>query len=137
MTEGQHDIQKAPGYNVVKDQAMKFDTEKIPTELFSVPAYLGVCRVLQFGAKKYAAWNWSKGLLYMRVYAATLRHLMAWATGEDNDQETGLSHIDHAMCELMFLSHFVKHPEYKALDDRPYKSVSTTTSGGYSPVPEM
>lgn len=106
-------------------QGMKFDDGKIPTDLFSVPAYIGVCKVLQFGAKKYAAWNWSKGLLYMRVYAATLRHLFLWVAGEDNDQETGLSHIDHAMCELMFLSHFMKNPDkYKAFDDRPYGKVA-------------
>jgi hypothetical protein len=125
QAEAKLEVQKAPGYNIVGSGAMKFDDGKIPTDLFSVPAYIGVCKVLQFGAKKYAAWNWSKGLLYMRVYAATLRHLFLWVTGEDNDQETGLSHIDHAMCELMFLSHFIKNPDkYKALDDRPYGKVA-------------
>lgn len=99
----------------------KDDQEKIRTDLYSVPAYLGTCAVLSFGAKKYAAWNWSKGIAYMRIYGAILRHLFAWVTGEECDKETGLSHLDHAACELMFLQHMTKHPErYRQFDDRPY-----------------
>lgn len=99
----------------------KDDQEKVRTDLYSVPAYLGTCAVLSFGAKKYAAWNWSHGIAYMRIYGAILRHLFAWVTGEDNDQETGLPHLDHAACELMFLQHMTKRPDrYAAFDDRPY-----------------
>jgi hypothetical protein len=98
----------------------KDDGEKVRTDLYSIPAYLGTCRVLTFGAKKYAAWNWSKGILYMRIYGAILRHLFAWVTGEDNDPETGLPHLDHAACELMFLQHFTKDGKYRQYDDRPY-----------------
>jgi hypothetical protein len=98
----------------------KDDGEKVRTDLYSVPAYLGTCRVLTFGAKKYAAWNWSKGILYMRIFGAILRHLFAWVTGEDNDPETGLPHLDHAACELMFLQHFTKDGKYRQYDDRPY-----------------
>lgn len=106
-------------------QGQKFDGEKTRTDLFSIPAYVGVCRVLGFGAVKYAAWNWSKGITYMRIYAAILRHLFAWAMGEDNDSESGLPHLDHAMTELMFLSHFTKNPKkYRKYDDRPYGKVA-------------
>jgi hypothetical protein len=102
----------------------KDDGEKVRTDLYSVPAYLGTCRVLTFGAKKYAAWNWSKGILYMRIFGAILRHLFAWVTGEDNDPETGLPHLDHAACELMFLQHFTKDAKYREYDDRPYGKVA-------------
>lgn len=102
----------------------KDDGDKIRTDLFSVPAYLGTCQVLTFGANKYAAWNWSKGLLYMRIYGAILRHLFAWVQGEENDLETGLSHLDHAACELMFLQHFTKAEVYKQFDDRPYGPIT-------------
>lgn len=97
----------------------KDDTEKVRTDLFSVPAFMGTCQVLTFGATKYEAWNWAKGILYMRIYGAILRHLLAWITGEENDKETGLPHLDHAACELMFLQHFTKSTHYKAFDDRP------------------
>lgn len=102
----------------------KDDNEKIRTDLYSVPAYMGTCAVLTFGAKKYESWNWSKGILYMRIYGAILRHLFAWVTGEENDKETGLSHLDHAACELMFLQHFTKDAKFKKFDDRPYGKVA-------------
>jgi len=38
-----------------------------------------------------------------RPYAALRRHMAAWWSGEDNDPETGLSHLSHAACCLAFL----------------------------------
>jgi hypothetical protein len=97
----------------------KNDGEKVRTDLFSIDAYLGTCAVLTFGAKKYAAWNWSKGIQFMRVYGALLRHLMAWAKGRELDEETGLPHLDHAACCLMFLQHYSKYSDlYLKFDDR-------------------
>jgi|SRR3979411_1214367 len=63
-------------------------------------------RVMDFGANKYAAHNWRKGLSYSRLIAATLRHVIAINDGEDLDPETGLMHAAHATCELMFLLRF-------------------------------
>jgi len=41
---------------------------------------------------------------------------MAFNDGEDKDPESGLSHLAHSLCCLMFLLEFEKtHPE---LDDR-------------------
>lgn len=62
-----------------------------------------IANVLAFGAKKYAKHNWRKGLEYSRLLDAALRHLLAFADGEDNDPESGLSHIAHAGCCVMFL----------------------------------
>jgi 5'-deoxynucleotidase YfbR-like HD superfamily hydrolase len=78
-----------------------------------------VVRVLEFGAKKYAPFNWEKGIEYSRVYHAFCRHWKAiLVDGELNDPETGLPHEAHALCELMFLVVF----EARGLtqfDDRP------------------
>lgn len=63
--------------------------------------------------------NWEKGMSWGRCYAACLRHLWAWWRGEDNDPETGLSHLDHALCCLLFLSTFVKR-RVTTFDDRPH-----------------
>lgn len=105
--------------SIAESPGSKFDAEKIRTDLFSVDAYMGTCSVLTFGAHKYAAWNWSKGIQYMRVYGALLRHLMAWVRCEERDPETGLSHLDHAACCLMFLQHYSKHQVmYERFDDR-------------------
>jgi hypothetical protein len=73
--------------------------------------------VLKFGADKYAARNWEGGLSFSRCFDATQRHLIAWWAGEDNDPETGINHLAHAMCELMFILAFVVRGR-KDLDDR-------------------
>ena len=96
--------------------ADKFDAEKARTDLLDPVALEGLAQVLGFGAKKYAANNWRKGLVYSRLIGAMLRHLFAIMRGEDVDPESGLPHIDHLGCCWMFLSHFMKtRPD---LDDR-------------------
>ena len=110
---------------LIDNPGLKYDGEKVRTDLYSVPAYLGTCMVLTYGAKKYAAWNWSKGINYMRVYGALLRHITSWVMGQRLDEETGLPHLDHAACCIMFLQHYDKHNErYKEFDDRPYGTIA-------------
>jgi hypothetical protein len=78
-----------------------------------------VVRVLEFGAKKYAPFNWEKGIEYSRVYHAFCRHWKAiLVDGELNDPETGLPHEAHALCELMFLVVFEARG-LSQFDDRP------------------
>lgn len=81
----------------------KNDSEKPRMDLLDGYALTETAKVLTHGAKKYDDFNWRKGLKYRRLLAATLRHLFAFQQGEDNDGETGLSHLAHAMCEIMFL----------------------------------
>lgn len=101
---------------IAKEEGKKDDSGKIPCELLSPIALLNTAKVLRFGAQKYAPNNWRKGLSYSRIIGATFRHLFAFMMGEDLDPETGLSHIHHAACELMFLQEFVE--TRKDLDDR-------------------
>jgi hypothetical protein len=84
-----------------------------------------LARVLTFGAKKYAAHNWRKGIVYSRLFDALQRHLWAWWSGEEIDPESGESHLDHAACCLMFLRELSLRPE---LDDR-YKTVPEKLQG--------
>src|SRR5678810_808588 len=56
----------------------KHDQDKVPLQLLPLDALTEIAKVLQFGAKKYAARNWEKGIEYDRVFGATLRHLYAW-----------------------------------------------------------
>lgn len=88
--------------------AVKHDAGKPQLDLLPALAVFGVGDVLTYGAKKYAAHNWRKGLAWSRLTAAALRHLLAFMRGEDIDPESGLPHIDHALCCLMFLSEFQK-----------------------------
>lgn len=96
-------------------KAIKHDTEKLRTDLIPVKALEEITKVLGHGANKYDSWNW-KGIEKSRYYGACLRHLFSWYKGEDNDPESGISHLAHAACSLMFLLEIEED-----LDDRPYK----------------
>ena len=97
------------------EQGMKFDSDKIRMDLLDPYAIEQLSAVLTFGAKKYAAHNWRKGIPKSRLIAALLRHTFAYLRGEDIDEESGLSHIAHAMCCCMFILGL----EWRAdLDDR-------------------
>lgn len=101
-------------------EGKKKDEGKPRWELVAYDAIEGIAKVLTFGANKYSARNWEKGIAYGRVYGAIMRHMWKWWHGEDKDAETGLSHLDHAMCELMFLSAYEKRGKNgTAQDDRP------------------
>ena len=94
----------------------KHDDGKPPMELLDPFALEQVAKVLAFGKQKYDAHNWRKGIEYGRLIGAALRHTLAFVRGEDNDKESDLPHLAHAMCCLMFLLEMTQiHPE---LDDR-------------------
>lgn len=95
---------------------IKHDGEKPDMSLLSSIAMTEVAKVMTFGKKKYAAHNWRGGFVWSRPAAAALRHIFAWLGGEDKDPETGLSHLAHASCCLMFLLEFEQ--THKQLDDR-------------------
>lgn len=80
-------------------------------DLLDPDALEGLARVLEFGAKKYSRNNWRGGISYSRLIAACLRHIFAILRGEYIDSESGLPHVDHAACCIMFLSHFMKNRE--------------------------
>ena len=75
-----------------------------------------VARVLEFGANKYAAHNWRKGMSWSRLVGSALRHLEAYGRGEIADPETGYSHLGHLGCNLMFLITYQR--EGLGTDDR-------------------
>jgi len=104
--------------------ALKFDTDKLPLHLLSTEAMNQTAAVLKFGAQKYAEHNWRKGFAWSRPLAAAMRHITAFNNGEDKDPESGLSHLAHAACCIMFLLEFEKTHQH--LDDR-YKPVSNTS----------
>ena len=93
----------------MQHEAMKFDKDKPRMDLLDADAMEGLAKVLTFGAEKYAANNWRKGISNTRLIAALIRHLFAIQRGEDIDPESGLPHIDHVGCCWMFLSNNMKN----------------------------
>jgi len=89
-------------------EALKYDGEKPRMDLLPTAPLVGVAEILTFGANKYAAHNWRAGFDYSRLIGAAYRHISAFNDGEDLDPESQKSHIDHAICTLMFLSEQLK-----------------------------
>ena len=104
----------------ITQEAVKHDDGKPDWSLVPFEALEGMVKVLEFGAQKYAGWNWTTngGFPYTRVLRSCLRHVFAYMRGEDNDPESGLSHIHHAMCNLLFISHYIGNKEKYNKDDR-------------------
>ncbi len=85
-----------------------------------VPMHLlsGVARILMGGSLKYAPYNWSSGMKWSVCMDCAFRHIFKfWYMGEELDEESGETHLDHAICNLMFLKHYMA--AYKEGDDRP------------------
>lgn len=100
-----------------KEEDRKLDNDKIRYDLVPVYPLQEIAKVFTFGAKKYEDRGWEKGIKWGRVYGALLRHIFSWFTGEDKDPETGLSHLAHAGCNIMFLLEYER--THKELDNRP------------------
>jgi len=99
-----------------KTEGKKFDGGKVRVDLLSPIAMEEIAKVMTFGATKYGDNNWRKGIAWSRVLGALLRHTFAFMRGEDNDPETGICHLAHAGCCIMFLLEYQN--THKELDDR-------------------
>jgi len=102
-------------------KGVKFDADKAALDLIPLEALIGLGNVLTFGAKKYQRANWANGIEYSRLISAAMRHITAFNAGQDVDPESGLSHIDHALCNLAFLAWMRVHRT--DLDNRWIKAV--------------
>ena len=84
-------------------EGRKYDGDKPKLYLLPPKSILEIGKVLTYGAEKYDPENWRKvDDLQNRYTSAALRHIFAHIDGEADDQETGLSHLAHAMCCLLF-----------------------------------
>jgi hypothetical protein len=90
-------------------KGLKLDTDKPQWDLLPWGPVSQVVDVLTYGAKKYQPYNW---LVVKqprdRYFAAAMRHVTAWFLGEKIDPESGLPHLAHTVCCILFLLHFDK-----------------------------
>ena len=88
-------------------EAVKYDNGKPRWSLLPFKAVSEIVKVLTYGANKYSDNNWHEVVKAPdgadRYFSAMLRHLTAWREGEKADPESGLSHLAHAGCCLIFL----------------------------------
>lgn len=105
-----------PGDDIEK-AGVKFDAGKLRWSLLPWEAITGVLRIIEYGAIKYAPRNWERGLDWSRCYDAAMRHIDAWWRREENDPDTGMSHLWHAATNIIFLITYQIRGVGK--DDRP------------------
>lgn len=77
--------------------------------LFKAMEHLGAdgweecAHVFDYGKRKYAAWNWAKGMPWSVPVACAARHLLAMIAGDQLDNESGLPHRGHVFCNVVML----------------------------------
>lgn len=103
--------------SVTLTEGKKFDADKARFDLIPPEIEEAIAQVLTFGAAKYGERNWELGMAWGRPYAALRRHMNAWWAGENNDHETGMSHLWHAAACIAFLTAF--EARGVGTDDRP------------------
>ena len=86
----------------IKDDGSTPNPVKITGEQIS-PEEAKDLEVVSSGAN-----NWKGGLKYTEVCESLQRHLNAFLEGEDNDNESGISHVGHILCNAMFLSYMTQ-----------------------------
>ena len=99
-----------------QDKALRYNNDKIRYDLIEDRALEELAKVFTFGANKYAANNWLKGLPYSNFNASAKRHVAAFKKGEDYDKESGLHHLAHAAWNYLAIVSFSKLKPH--LDDR-------------------
>jgi len=79
-----------------------------------------LARIMEFGAVKYEDGNWRKGGKPDKEYLdSMMRHLTYWIHGEVYDEDSGCSHLGHAIWNLLAL-HELNHPD-EIMDDEVFK----------------
>lgn len=91
-------------------KGVKNDSSKPDYSLVPFGALDEVVKVLTHGAKKYDRFNWEH-VEDIRYQAAALRHISSYMQGEKYDPETGINHLAHAVCSLLFLVEFDRQNE--------------------------
>jgi dATP/dGTP diphosphohydrolase len=90
---------------------------KAPISQLDVEMLRQAALVMEFGEIKYSRGNWRKGIPYNRCLDSALRHLLSFKEGETLDPESGIAHLGHAVCNLMFLLRYEADNRVD-LDDR-------------------
>ena len=101
----------------------RLGARKPPLQLIPPAAELLESSVMALGARKYGPFNWRSTNVKASVYvAAARRHLLQWFDGQDDDPESGVSHLAHARACLGILLDALATGHL--IDDRPPAGVS-------------
>jgi hypothetical protein len=108
---GQYQMNKEGVYNLyyAYDMVDKYAVEN------NIDLIDETAKVLDFGRKKYAEWNWIKGQAWSVCFGCLGRHFKKILVNPI-DSDSGLHHVGHIGANLVFLMEFYKN--YPEGDDR-------------------
>ena len=99
-------------------EGVKYDDSKTRWDLLPFDAVEEIVKVLMYGANKYDDHNWRKvDNAEDRYFSACIRHLTAHQAGELRDPESGLYHLAHAACCLIFMQWFALEKDRKYAEE--------------------
>ncbi len=98
-------MSKAQGARKLKADGggMRFDEGKNQLELVPPLWIWALGDVLTCGARKYAARNWERGMVWGKMIGCASRHMLKFCCGERYDVETGCHHLAMAAWNLLAL----------------------------------
>lgn len=99
------------------------DEGKVRLDLIPSEAIFALGDILTYGCKKYAPRNWEGGIAYSKIWGSILRHGYKWIRGEQIDPESGFPHLEHMMCNLMFLVTYERRGLGVSLNDITKKEI--------------
>ncbi|NBO98841.1 MAG: hypothetical protein EBU90_01765 [Proteobacteria bacterium] len=87
-----------------ENEAMRDNSTKIDHNLFHavLPEFADCLRA---GAEKYSANNWKKETDVHQIKNSLINHLEKFLCGEEDDSDSGNSHLSHILCNCMFLEY--------------------------------
>ena len=127
------------------EQALRYNTGKTQWSLLPWDQLESMIKVLEYGAHKYSVFadskgnqilgkdisveeskalvlissgrdNWKKGFPVNELWDSCLRHIQALMTGEELDKESGLPHLGHVLCNIVFINNeYIKQTNEKAV----------------------
>lgn len=100
----------------------RFQERGTSADLLDALLVLGNCwddcaHVFDYGRRKYAEFNWAKGMKWSVPLGCAGRHLEKIILGQENDVESGLSHAGHVYCNVVMLYTYCL--TFEEGDDRP------------------
>lgn len=113
---------------------LRFNSGKTPYQMIPPHLLEDSARVLHHVTTRehnpYPPFNWARGRSWLETYGCNYRHMADWYRGIDLDHETGLPHLAHMICNLLFLTHYSK--AYPEGDDRPKHFFKPESTSGVS-----
>ena len=88
------------------DTAFHQEYGKDRVELLPKDALRTAASAFAYGLQKYGPWNWAEHARdweWMQLVGSTLRHIFAWESRDNIDEEAGLHHLDMAIADLLML----------------------------------